>query len=169
MTYSPPEHISPTHDLTTFNCGKSVLDEWLKDKALKNETSGVSRTYVICYENKVVGYYTLATGSVTHSSVTGKIKRNVPDPIPVMILGKLAIDINHRKKGLGIGLFKDAVRRTVQAADIAGIRAILIHALDEEAKNFYIKKCGCQVSPIEPLLLWVILQDAQKYLFPDLD
>lgn len=129
MKYSPPEHILPTHDLTIFNCGKPVLDGWLKGKALKNESSGVSRTYVICYENKVVGYYSLANGSVAHSSVTGKIKRNVPDPIPVMILGKLAVDINHVRKGLGVGLFKDAARRTKQAADIAGIKAILIHAL----------------------------------------
>ncbi len=164
MKYSPPEHIQPTHDLTTFDCGKPVLNDWLRNNALNNEKHGGSRTYVICYGEQVVGYYCLANGSVFHSDAPGKIKRNMPDPIPVMILGKLAVDINHQGKRLGKSLVKDAMLRTLQASEFGGIRAILVHALDEEAKRFYVEKCGFMSSPIHPLTLLITLADVQKNL-----
>ncbi len=164
MKYTPPEPIQPTHDLTAFNCNKAALNDWLRNKALENEKLGASRTYVVCYGEKVVGYYSLATGSINHSDVPGKIKRNMPNPIPVMLLGKLAVDINHQKRGLGKGLVKDAIRRVLQASTIAGIRAILVHAIDEEARIFYVEKCGFMPSPIDPLVLLINLADAQKNL-----
>lgn len=164
MRYSSPEPIQPTHDLTTFNCEKAALNDWLRNKALENETQGASRTYVVCCGEKVVGYYSLAAASVNHSNVPGKIKRNMPDPIPVMLLGKLAVDINHKNRGLGKGLVKDAIQRILQASAIAGIRAILVHAIDEDAKRFYVEKCGFMSSPIDPLILLIKLTDAQKNL-----
>lgn len=161
MTYTPPEPIKPTHDVETFNCGDPTLNDWLRKRALQNETTGASRTYVVCYENKVVGYYSLANGSVIHAEAPGKIRRNMPDPIPVMVLGRLAVDINHQGLGIGKGLIKDAVMRTLQASEIAGIRAILVHALDEKAKQFYVEKCGFMPSPVHPLTLMVTLKDVQ--------
>ena len=164
MIYTPPERIQPTHDVETFDCGQPTLDNWLRKRALENEKTGASRTYVVCYEKKVVGYYSLATGSVVHADAASKIRRNMPDPIPVMVLGRLAVDINHQGKGIGKGLIKDAVMRTQQASEIAGIRAILVHALDEEAKKYYVEQCGFMSSPIHPLTLMVTLADVQKSL-----
>lgn len=164
MTYTPPEPIKPTHDVETFDCGNPTLNDWLRKRALGSETSGASRTYVVCYENKVVGYYCLASGSVIRAEAPGKIRRNMPDPIPVMILGRLAVDVNHQSKGIGKGLVKDAVLRTLQASEIAGIRAILVHALDEEAEQFYVERCGFTPSPVHPLTLMVMLADVKKSL-----
>ncbi|MFE1748571.1 GNAT family N-acetyltransferase [Coleofasciculus sp. H7-2] len=164
MEYTPPEPLQATHDVETFDCGKPSLNDWLRKRALENEATGASRTYVVCYENQVVGYYSLANGSAIHSEAPGKIKRNMPDPIPVMVLGRLAVDINHQRKGIGKGLVKDAILRTLQASEIAGIRAILVHALDEDAKRFYVDKCGFTPSPVHPLTLMVTLADVKKNL-----
>ena len=164
MTYIPPEPIKPTHDVETFDCGNPTLNDWLRKRALESETTGASRTYVVCYENKVVGYYCLASGSVIRAEAPGKIRRNMPDPIPVMVLGRLAVDVSHQSKGIGKGLVKDAVLRTLQASEIAGIRAILVHALDEEAKQFYVERCGFTPSPVHPLTLMVMLADVKKSL-----
>jgi GNAT superfamily N-acetyltransferase len=162
MTYTPPEPIKPTHDIETFDCGNPTLNDWLKKRAFESETSGAARTYVVCFENKVVGYYCLASGSVIRHDAPGKIRRNMPEPIPVMVLGRLGVDINHQNKGIGKGLVKDAVMRTLQASEIVGIRAILVHALDEAAKQFYVERCGFMPSPIHPLTLMVLLADVKK-------
>nr|WP_199329053.1 GNAT family N-acetyltransferase [Coleofasciculus sp. FACHB-1120] len=164
IKYTPPETLQQTHDVETFDCGKPSLNDWLRKRALENEATGASRTYVVCCGDRVVGYYSLANGSVIHSEAPGKIKRNMPDPIPVMVLGRLAVDINHRGKGIGKGLVKDAILRTLQASEIAGIRAIMVHALDEEAKRFYVDKCGFMPSPVHPLTLMVTLADVKKNL-----
>ena len=111
-----------------------------------------------------MGYYCLASGSVIRNEAPGRIRRNMPEPIPVMVLGRLAVDINHQNKGIGKGLVKDAVMRTLQASEIAGIRAILVHALDEEAKKFYVERCGFTPSPVHPLTLMVLLADVKKSL-----
>lgn len=109
---------------------------WLRSKALRNEGKA-SRTYVVCQENKIVGFYSLAVGSVAHEFSPGNIKRNMPDPVPVMILGRLAVDQSAQGKGIGKALVRDGILRTVQAASIAGIRAILVHALHDRAATFY--------------------------------
>jgi GNAT superfamily N-acetyltransferase len=137
----PPEKLSATHDLSDFDSGEPVLDEWLRQRALHNEASGASRTYVVCVGKTVVGYYTLAVGAVAHAEAPGRMKRNRPDPLPVMVIGRLAVDKNVQRRGIGKGLLRDAVLRTVQAAEIAGIRAILVHAISEPAKRFY-EGCG---------------------------
>ena len=136
-----PEHLSAEHDLSTFESGIPALDDWLKRRALANEDSGASRTYVVSANGKVIGYYALATGAVILHAATGRARRNMPDPIPVMILGRLAVDKAHQGQGVGRALLRDAILRTLQAAAIGGIRAILVHAISEDAKRFY-ERCG---------------------------
>jgi GNAT superfamily N-acetyltransferase len=158
-----PEHLSGEHDLSTFDSGVPALDDWLKRRALANQDSGASRTYVVPAKGKVIGYYALATGAVTVQAATGRARRNMPDPIPVMILGRLAIDKGHQAKGLGRALLRDAVLRTLQAAAIGGIKAILVHAISEDAKRFY-ERAGFASSPVDPMTLMITVADAEKAL-----
>ena len=159
----PPEKLTPEHDVSQFDSGESALNDWLRRRALANEQSGASRTYVICTGKRVIGYYALANGAVAHSTATGKARRNMPEPIPVMVLGRLAIDQSFQGRGLGVALLRDAVLRTLQAADIAGIRAILVHAISEDAKKFY-ERCGFTPSPVDPTTLMITFADAKKAL-----
>jgi len=159
----PPEALNAQHVLDDFDCGNDSLDAWLKRRAMKNYASGASRTYVVCYGKHVVAYFSLATGAIQCVNVPGRIRRNMPDPIPVMILGRLAVHLDWQKKGLGGDLLADAVKRTLQAAGISGIRAIVDHALSEEAKRFY-EHFGFQSFPIDPLDLMMTLKDAQAHL-----
>jgi GNAT superfamily N-acetyltransferase len=159
----PPEKLSVTHDLTGFDSGEPLLDEWLRRRALHNEASGSSRTYVVCEGRKVVGYYTLAVGAAVHAVAPGRGRRNMPDPLPVMVLGRLAVDKRHQHRGIGTGLLRDAVLRTMQAAEIAGIRAILVHAISEAAKRFY-EACGFISSPVDPLTVMITIAEAEKLL-----
>lgn len=156
---SAPKKISPDHDLSEFHCGEPALDEWLKRRALPNEESGASRTYVVCLENRVVGFYALAVGAVAHAGAPGRIRRNMPDPVPVMVLGRLAVDESMQGRDIGRGLLRDAILRTMQAAEIAGIRAILVHAISERAKQFYVR-AGFTPSPISPMTLMITLEEA---------
>jgi GNAT superfamily N-acetyltransferase len=160
---SAPTLLTQAHDLSQFQSGEAVLDEWLQRRALKNQENGASRTYVIASENQVVGYYALATGSVLGSEAPGNIRRNMPDPIPVIVLGRLAIDRRWQGKGLGKALLKDAILRTLQAAEIAGIRAILVHALHEKAALFY-SNAGFVPSPTNELTLLLLLKNAAAAL-----
>ncbi len=160
---SPPEKLSTEHDLSGFNSGEPILDDWLRRRALQNEASGTSRTYVVCAGKQVVGYYTLANGAVTHAEAPGRVRRNMPDPVPVMVLGRLAVDKDFQRHGIGTGLLRDAVLRTVQAAEIAGIRAILVHAISETAKRFY-ESYGFISSPVDPLTVMIPLAEARKML-----
>ncbi len=158
-----PAPITEDHLVDTFSCSVPVLDEWLKRHALKNEVSGASHTFVISQGKWIIGYYALATGSVEHQNAPGKIRRNMPDPIPVMVLGRLAIDQQWQQSGLGRGLLKDAMLRTLSVAQQAGIRALLVHTLSEDAKAFYIRN-GFVESPIDSMTLMVALQDAAHCL-----
>ncbi len=159
----PPEALNTQHVLDGFDCGNDSLNDWLKRRAMNNEAVGASRTYVVCYQKHVVAYFSLATGAIQCVNAPGRIRRNMPDPIPVMILGRLAVHLDWQKKGLGGDLLADAVKRTLQAAGIAGIRAIVVHALSEEAKQFY-ERFGFQSSPTDPLDLMMTLKDAQAHL-----
>ncbi|MCA6572454.1 MAG: GNAT family N-acetyltransferase [Pseudanabaena sp.] len=154
-----PEKLNLSHQIKGFDSGNSQLDDWLKNRAIKNEIEGASRTYVLCNGDVVIGFYCLANGSVFQSVATGKVRRNMPDPIPVMVIGRLAIDRSWQGKGLGRALLKDAILRTLQASEIAGIRAILVHAISENAKLFY-EKCGFTVSPIDEMTLMIRIKDA---------
>jgi len=158
-----PEPITETHPIGSFSCGVPVLDDWLKRRARKNEISGASRTFVICQDKRVVGYYTLATGSIEHRNAPGKIRRNMPNPIPVMVLGRLAVDQQWQQAGLGRGLLKDALLRSLSVSRQAGIRALLVHTLSEDAKHFYIRN-GFLESPLDPMTLMIALQHAAHCL-----
>ncbi|ODC00407.1 GNAT family acetyltransferase [Candidatus Thiodiazotropha endoloripes] len=156
-TLTAPCPLADYHDLDQFSCGVPALDNWLKKRARSNERSRASRTYVLCIDKRVIGYYALASGSLAAKYAPGKIKRNMPDPIPVMVLGRLAIDKEHQGKKLGDALLRDAILRILQAAEIAGIKAILVHAISEEAKQSYLDR-SFTISPTEPMTLILPLE-----------
>lgn len=131
-------------------CEEPALADWLKKRALKNQLEGASRTFVVCNGADVIGYYALAAGAVSHVAASGSVRRNMPDPVPVMILGRLAVRIEWANQGIGRGLLKDALLRTLRVARDAGIRAILCHAISGKAKKFYLKH-GFVESPIDEL------------------
>ena len=158
-----PEPLTAEHDLSAFDSGEPALDDWLRKRAWPNEQSGASRTYVISAERRSVGFYCLAAGSVAKQAATGHIRRNMPEPIPVMIIGRLAIDRGFQGRGLGKALLRDAVLRTLQAAAIAGMRAILLHAISENAKRFYIH-CGFSESPLDPMMMMISVAEAERTL-----
>jgi GNAT superfamily N-acetyltransferase len=161
MTYTAPIHLTSEQNTESFDCGEVSLNRWLKERAIDSEANGAARTYVVCVENQVVGYYCLSTGSIVRAQAPRKIRRNMPDPMPVLVLGRLAVDLNHQGKGIGSALIKDAVLRTLQASEIAGIRALLVHALNDSVKQFY-EQCGFVPSPIYPLTLMLSLADTKK-------
>jgi GNAT superfamily N-acetyltransferase len=160
---SAPEHLTAAHEVSAFDSGVPELDDWLRKRALANEETGASRTYVVCAGGRVVGYYALARGGVAQVLAPGRVRRNMPDPVPVMILGRLAVDRSWQGRNLGASLLRDAVVRTVQAAEIGGIRAILVDAISEDAKRFY-ERNGFRVSPIDPMILMITIADAKKAL-----
>lgn len=162
--YGAPELLNEGHDRSSFACGKPSLNQYIKKYALVNQQNEISRTYVATRDARVVGYYTLTFGSISHEEVTSKIKAELPQyPIPVMLLARLAVDKKEAGKGLGKGLLKDAMLRTIQAADIGGLRAMLTHAKDEEAKHFY-QRYGFEESPIQPLTLMLAIKDIRASL-----
>jgi GNAT superfamily N-acetyltransferase len=132
-----PGPIEASHDLSHFSCGKGKLDEWLRERALKND-GPASRTYVVCVGRMVVGFYCLATGGMAHGGLPGKLRRNMPNPTPMLVLGRLAVDRRHQGQGIGSGLMKDAFRRTIEAWRLVGFRALTVHAKDDEALAFYL-------------------------------
>jgi len=160
---APPVRLTEDHIHSGFDCGYSILNEWLQKRALRNVRDGACRTFVVCRGDIVVGYFGLAVGSVLHSIATGKVRRNMPDPVPVMILGRLAVDKRWSGQGIGSGMLRDAILKTIEASEYAGIRALLVHAIDEEAQRFY-EKWNFQPSQVEPLTLMITLQDARKAL-----
>jgi predicted N-acetyltransferase YhbS len=160
---SPPEPLADHHEIREFNSGEASLDEWLRRRALANQAGGASRTYVVCEEKRVVGYYALASGAVMAESATGRFRRNMPNPIPVVVLARLAVDHGWQGRGLGRALFRDAARRVANAADAIGIRGIVVHAISAEAKKFYLT-LGFDPSPREPMMLMVTLPDVRAAL-----
>jgi GNAT superfamily N-acetyltransferase len=158
---TPPEHLNADHDLREFSCGEPSLDHWLRNRALKNEGMGASRTYVVCGSGRVVGYYAIAAGAVAHTEAATRVKRNMPDPVPVVLLGRLAVDSGFQGRGIGADLLGDAVLRTLQFAEIAGVRAILVSAISPSAKSFY-ESQGFIPSPVDPQILMITLAEAAK-------
>ena len=144
------------------------MDSWLKKRALDNERNDASRTYVVCMSDQVIGYYTLAAGSVQRDLALKKMQRNMPDPIPVMVLGRLAVDQAWTRKGIGRGMLRNAILKTLEATDILGMKAILVHALSAEAKRFY-EDCGFTSSAIEPQTLMLTIKEIRASLkLPDI-
>jgi GNAT superfamily N-acetyltransferase len=146
------------HVLDAFDCGVASLDEWLKRRAAHNQSSGATRTFVSCEAGKVVAYFALASSAVAPSAAPGRFKRNMPDPIPVVVLARLAIARSHQGRGLGRALFQDAARRVIYAAEAIGIRGLIVHAISDEAKSFYLG-LGLGPSPIESRTLMATVAD----------
>jgi GNAT superfamily N-acetyltransferase len=158
MTFLAPQPLAGHHITEGFACGAESLDIWLKRRALKNQAQGASRTYVVCIETRVVAYYALASGAVLGIDATGRLRRNMPDPIPVVVLGRLAVDHTLHGKGLGRALIRDAALRVLQAADVIGVRGMTVQALSDEARVFY-EYLGFEPSPADPRLLMITLAD----------
>ncbi len=134
---SAPEPLTVTHQTIGFDCGTASLNEWLSQRALKNEHSGGSRTYVVCDNNRVIGYYAIAAGSVARAEVTNRIKKNMPDPIPALILGRLAVDCKWQGESIGRGLLKDALARSINVSEQVGARVLIVHVMNDKAEAFY--------------------------------
>ena len=154
----PPVPLTAEHDTSAFVCRHASLNLWLSKRALANAVSGASRTYVVCdAQQHVVGYYALAAGSIAAEASPGRLRRKMPDPLPVVVLGRLAVHSNWSGRGIGGGLLKDAVLRSMQAAELIGVRALLCHAIDEDAKAFYAKH-GFIESPLDALTMLIGLK-----------
>lgn len=164
-SFSAIEKLDATHEVDGFDSGKEPLDLFLKRHALVNQKAGSASTYVVCCgERQVVGYYSLAVGAVEHEGAPKRVRKGLArHPVPVMLLARLAIDRTTQGKGLGKALLKDALTRTVQAADIAGIRALLVHAKDDEARAWYMQ-FDFEPSPTDDYHLFLLMKDLRALL-----
>ncbi len=160
MTLAAPEPLGPHHLLDGFDSGVPSLDEWLKRRARPNQASGASRTFVVAEDERAVAYYSLASGAVAIAAAPGRFRRNMPDPIPAVLLGRLAVDRAWQRRGLGRALFRDAASRILNAADSIGVRGILVHALSDQASAFY-TALGFDPSPLDPMTLMVTLAEVR--------
>lgn len=163
MALQAPVPLADHHALESFACGVMTLDEWLKRRARFNQTEGASRTYVLCDDADVIGYYAIASGGIAVADAHGRFRRNMPDPIPVAILGRLAVDARYHGRGIGRALFRDAAQRILQAADILGIRGLIVHAISDEAKTFY-EALGLMPAAQEPMTLMATLSSLRTAL-----
>lgn len=146
---NPPMVLTKAHDRSLFDCGVPALNDYLKQYALQNQKKHAARTYVATRGRRVIGYYSLAYGSVSVDEAPESVKAGLPKyPIPVILLARLAVDLTERGQGLGAALLRDALLRTLRAAEIAGLRAMIVHAKDDAAKLFY-EKYGFEPSPID--------------------
>lgn len=158
MALLAPVLLHAQHQTEQFSCGVASLDAWLKRRALKNQIQGASRTYVACQGDRVLAFYAIASGAVTCNEATGRLRRNMPDPIPVVVLGRLGVDSSLHGQGLGRSLVRDAALRILQAADVIGIRGMTLQALSDDARVFY-EHMGFEPSPLDPNLLMITLAD----------
>lgn len=163
ITFVPPAPITATHDLTDFDSGELSLNDWLKRRALKNHAAGASRCFVLCVGKGVIGYYSLSAGAISCEKAPKTLRRKMPDPLPVLYLGRLAVDRRDHNQGLGQALLRDAMIRAVSVAGEAGVFAMLVHALSDTARQFYLSR-GFVASPLEPMTLMVTLKTVRSIL-----
>ena len=158
------EKLAAAHDVESFTCGKAPLDRFLKRFALANQKAESARTYVVCRGSTVIAYYSLAAGAVEHADAPRRVGKGLAQhPVPVMLLARLAVDRTEQGRGLGRALVKDALLRTAAAADIAGIRALLVHAKDDEARAWY-EALEFEPSPTDPRHLFLLMKDLRATL-----
>lgn len=163
MPLTAPAPLVPAHDCAAFDCGDTSLNEWLRKRAPKNEAAHGSRCFVVCDGTRVIGFYVLAAGSLSHEHAPGAIRRNMPDPIPAIVLGRLAVDRTWQNRGLGADLLHDAVLRTLRAAHEIGARVLLCHALNERALRFYLRH-NFIATAFDPLIVMLDLKRAEALL-----
>lgn len=158
------ERLQRSHPIDDFDCGREALNRFLVQYAFSNQQAGASQTYVALTDSAVMGYYTLVVGQVEYADAPERLKKGLArNPVPIMLLARLAIAIAWQGKGLGAGLLKDAMLRTLQAADIAGIRAFAVHAKDDQARAFY-EHFGFSQLPSDPYHLFRLLKDIRAAL-----
>lgn len=164
MTLKKPEPLNKDHDLTDFNSNSPELDEWLKKHAFQAKMSGSANTFIVADDHFVVGFYSLAVGQVDSREVSERVKKGMGKyPIPVVVLARLAVRHASQGMGIGKGMLKDAILKTLQIADHGGVRALLVHAIDENANAFY-KRFGFEPSPLREGQLLLLLKDAKKII-----
>ena len=162
--YEPVRKLAGSDVVEYFDCGQPALNQFLQRFALINQKSNSAQTYVSCHSGSVVGFYSLAVGSVEPAAAAPRVIKAIPQhPVPVMILARLAVDLRQQGAGLGKALLKDALLRTAQAADIAGIRALLVHAKDEPARQWYLN-WEFEPSPSDPFHLFLLMKDLKAIL-----
>lgn len=165
MTLSAPAPLADDHELAEFNSDVPELDDWLRRRARANQTGGASRTFVVCEGSRGIAYYALASGAIKQPEAPGRFRRNMPDPVPVAVLGRLAIDLSYQGRGIGRALVRDAGLRLLNAAEILGIRCVRVHAISDDARAFY-EAVGFLPSPPDPMMLMVGLHDLNSALNP---
>lgn len=163
VSITAPSPLADHHELAEFDSGVSELDDWLRRRARANQVSRASRTFVVCEGSRVIAYYALASGAVKPPEAPGRLRRNMPDPIPVAVLGRLAIDRSYQGRGIGRALVRDVGLRLLNAAEILGIRSVLVHAISDEARAFY-EAVGFLPSPSDPMMLMIGLGDLNTAL-----
>ncbi|AUW58050.1 GNAT family N-acetyltransferase [Sphingobium sp. SCG-1] len=163
MSLSAPAPLADHHNLDSFDSGVASLDDWLRRRARANQAAGASRTFVICEGDDVAGYYALSSGSITTNEASGRMRRNMPEPIPVVLLGRLAIGQTYQGRGIGRALVRDAAKRVIAAGEEIGIRGIVVHAINEEARAFYLA-LGFAQSPTAEMTLMVSMADLKASL-----
>jgi GNAT superfamily N-acetyltransferase len=166
LSPSAPAPLTTDHDLSSSQCGNHVLDDWLRKRALPNQVSNALRTFVICIDRTtVIGYYSLATGSIARSLTPGSVRQNMPEHVPVIVLGRLAIDRNSQGSGLGRALLRDATRRVLGVSREVVVRALLVHAIDDGARRFYLNN-GFLESPMQSMTLLLPIATIASALEP---
>jgi len=163
LDFIPPAPITADQELADFNSGESSLNEWLKKRAFKNHMSGASRCFVLCAGANVIGYYSLSAGAISHETAPKPTRRNMPDPLPVLLLGRLAVDKRYHNQGIGQALLRDAMLRAVNVAGDAGVFALLVHALSDQAKQFYLSR-GFVESPLQSMTLIMTIETIRSIL-----
>jgi GNAT superfamily N-acetyltransferase len=164
MSLSAPLPLDVSHRLDAFDCGKPTLTTWLPHHARQAQSSGSARTFVVCDQDRVAGYYSLTVGQIDTLEAPERIRRGMGQyPIPLVILARLAVDLDYQQRGLGFSLLQDAIRRTVAVAEHAGIRALLTHPIDAEADAFY-RRFGFEPTPLQDRQLILLLKDARRYV-----
>jgi GNAT superfamily N-acetyltransferase len=163
LNFIPPAPIRADQELADFDSGESSLNEWLKKRAFKNHMSGASRCFVLCAGANVIGYYSLSAGAISHETAPKSMRRNMPDPLPVLLLGRLAVDKRYHNQGIGQALLRDAMLRAVNVAGDAGVFALLVHALSDQAKQFYLSR-GFVESPLQPMTLIMTIETIRLIL-----
>ena len=162
MNLAAPQPLDPSHRVEAFDCGKPALTDWLLHHARQAQGSGSARTFVACDQDRVAAYYSLTVGQIDTLEAPERIRRGMGQyPIPLVILARLAVDLDYQKRGLGFSLLQDAITRTVAIADQAGIRALLTHPLDAEADAFY-RRFGFEPTPLQERQLILLLKDARR-------
>ncbi len=163
--FARPRPITEADDCSGFNCGEQTLDNWIRLRAIKNEKSGASRTFISIERESgdVAGYYCLSASSLVHEEATSSLRKNAPDPIPVILVGRLAVDERFKGQGVGASLLQDALSKGVEASRTVGARAFIVHALSDAAESFY-RKFGFNLVPASARVMYILVQDAEATL-----